>query len=60
MYIKLVTEWLMLGLISKIQEQVDYKHTTGEVLKVTIMSAGLGPRTIRVANLSPNYQMTTC
>ena len=59
-YIKLVTEPLTLDLVSRAQGHVYYKHTTGEVLKVTITSAGLGPRTIRVDSLPselPNYNI---
>jgi hypothetical protein len=43
----------MLDLISRTQGQVYYMHTTGEVSKITITSAGLEARSIRVANLPP-------
>jgi hypothetical protein len=33
--------------------QEDYNHKTGEISKVQIAPAGLGMRTIRIANLPP-------
>jgi hypothetical protein len=43
----------MWDLISRTQGQVYYTHTTGEVSKVTITSAGFEARSIQVANLPP-------
>jgi len=45
-YTKLISELVMLDLISRTQGQVYYTHTTGEVSKVTITSAGLEARSI--------------
>ena len=39
-----------MDLISRTEGQVYYKHKIGVISKVTITSAGLGPRTIRVDN----------
>ena len=52
-YIELISELVMLDLTSRTQRLVNYKHTTGEASKVTIMSAELVARSVRVANLLP-------
>lgn len=51
-YIKIVTEPVMMNLLSTTQRQVYYTNTK-EISKVTITSVGHGPRTIRIANLPP-------
>jgi hypothetical protein len=53
-YTKLVSELVMLDFIPRTQGQVYYTHTSGEVSKVTITSAGLEARSIRVVTLPPH------
>jgi len=61
LYIKLVTESVMMDFISRTQGHDCYAHSTGEDSRVTITSARFGPSTIRGINLRPelsNYTLT--
>ena len=53
LYIKLVTEPVMMDFISRTQGQACYAHSTVKDSRVTITSARLGPSAIRGVNLRP-------
>jgi len=53
-YIKLLTEPVMMNLLSRTQRKVYYTRIR-EITKATITSVGLGPRTIQVANLPTKF-----
>jgi hypothetical protein len=53
LYIKLITEPVMIDLLSRTQGQACYAHSTGEDSRVTITSARLVPSKLRGANLRP-------
>jgi hypothetical protein len=50
-YIKFHSEDRLLTIIHAVTGQHEYKHNNGEISKVTTEPAGLGMRTIRIANL---------
>lgn len=52
-YIKLITENVMISVLERTNGQVNYTHTTGEVSILHIMSARIRLGTVRVANLPP-------
>jgi hypothetical protein len=55
-YIKFVTEMQMRHVLSKTNGIQDFKHDNGEISQVHIEIAGMGMRTIRIANLPPEVQ----
>jgi hypothetical protein len=55
-YIKFVTEMHMRRVLSKTNGVQDFKHDNGEISQVRVEIAGMGMRTIRIANLSPEVQ----
>ena len=52
-FIKMTNAKTVDNIISRTKGEVDYAHETGEISKVTIGPAGLGKRSIRIANLPP-------
>jgi len=55
-YIKFVTEMQMQRVLSKTNGAQDFKHDNGEISQVQVVIAGMGMRTIRIANLPPEVQ----
>jgi len=53
LYIKLLTERVMMDLLPRTHGQACYAHTTGEDSRVTITSARLGQSTTGGVNLRP-------
>ena len=52
-YIKVVSQEVMLEILNKSKGSVEFKHVSGEISRVKIEIAGLGTRKIRIANLAP-------
>jgi hypothetical protein len=52
-YIKLIDEKCVLSLLRSTDGQAEYKHHTGELSIVNITVAGMGTKSVRVANLPP-------
>jgi hypothetical protein len=58
-YIKFQSTDKLQQIISKTNGQQEYKHESGEISKVQIEHAGMGIRTLRIANLPPEVSNRT-
>jgi hypothetical protein len=58
-YIKFQNTDILQRIINNANGQQEYKHENGEISKVQIEHAGMGIRTLRIANLPPEVPNST-